>query len=493
MQSPVIKRNFKFTKNSHRSLRYSFTLVELLVATVISLLLFAALLQAFKSIGDSVVTARATMEMSGQLRSVTHRLREDLKGVTVPMRPWTRPSAGVGHFEYVEGAANDLERVVPNQPNPTLLEPNPFTTAGDGDDVLMFTSRSDAEPFVGRFVDDTGVTVIRESRVAEITWWSRFDASEDDSNGNGTWDPGEQRTLHRRVLLVRPDLEHNNGRILQVLIANVWTDVTTPALMRQFYNENDISVRPVRNAVGAVIGIVANSLSDLTKRENRFAHYPVVTTTGSPPQFAGLGVGFPFPLDVQPNVPNPNLNNPTSLVNLVLFDDSAGQDIIASNIVAFDVRVYDPLAPIIEDQSPPLHALSPGDKEYDNQWGAGATVIGYGAFVDLNYADDPTVSQFSGPGRIGPYFSTYCTWSFHYEHDGFDQNPTTPPLPIPLIDEGTDGLDNNALDGVDDIGERETSPPYPRPLRGLKVSIRMLEPDTERVQQFSVVQDFTPE
>ena len=47
MQSPVTKRTSRFTKDSRRSLRYSFTLVELLVATVISLLLFAALLQAF--------------------------------------------------------------------------------------------------------------------------------------------------------------------------------------------------------------------------------------------------------------------------------------------------------------------------------------------------------------------------------------------------------------------------------------------------------------
>jgi hypothetical protein len=60
-------------------------------------------------------------------------------------------------------------------------------------------------------------------------------------------------------------------------------------------------------------------------------------------------------------------------------------------------------------------------------------------------------------------------------------------------DEGTDGLDNDGVNGVDDRGERETSPPYPVRLRGLEVKIRTYEPGTRQVQQGTVSSDFIPE
>ena len=91
--------------------------------------------------------------------------------------------------------------------------------------------------------------------------------------------------------------------------------------------------------------------------------------------------------------------------------------------------------------------------------------------------------------------ATYDTWPFHYEHDGVDQQDGA--VAGGTADEGTNGLDdlvNGArTNGVDDVGERETSPPYPFPLRGLKVTIRMIESDTRQVRQVSVVADFVPE
>ena len=60
-------------------------------------------------------------------------------------------------------------------------------------------------------------------------------------------------------------------------------------------------------------------------------------------------------------------------------------------------------------------------------------------------------------------------------------------------DEGTDGLDTDGINGVDDPGERETSPPYPVDLRGIEVRIRMMDFNTRQVRQVSVVGDFVPE
>ena len=62
-----------------------------------------------------------------------------------------------------------------------------------------------------------------------------------------------------------------------------------------------------------------------------------------------------------------------------------------------------------------------------------------------------------------------------------------------MIDEGTDGFDNDNQNGVDDAGELETAPPYATPLRGLQVRVRSWDPDSRQVRQMTVVSDFVPE
>jgi hypothetical protein len=46
---------------------------------------------------------------------------------------------------------------------------------------------------------------------------------------------------------------------------------------------------------------------------------------------------------------------------------------------------------------------------------------------------------------------------------------------------------------VDNAGERETAPPYPYPLRGVQVRIRILESNTHQVRQAIVESDLIPE
>lgn len=91
---------------------------------------------------------------------------------------------------------------------------------------------------------------------------------------------------------------------------------------------------------------------------------------------------------------------------------------------------------------------------------------------------------------------TYDTWTLAYERDGLDQNGNG------IIDEYSNGLDDNGipggpainlLNGVDDISERETAPPYPYPLRGIQVRIRVYEPNTRQARQATVESDFIPE
>ena len=81
--------------------------------------------------------------------------------------------------------------------------------------------------------------------------------------------------------------------------------------------------------------------------------------------------------------------------------------------------------------------------------------------------------------------------------------------PNDLVDEGTNGLDDvgsyadgfvastaipiNPRLGPDDVGERETVPPYDKPLRGLQVLLRLYERDSRQVRQVSVNQHLVPE
>jgi hypothetical protein len=94
---------------------------------------------------------------------------------------------------------------------------------------------------------------------------------------------------------------------------------------------------------------------------------------------------------------------------------------------------------------------------------------------------------------------TYDTWSLHYEANGLDEDGDG------LVDQGTNGLDDDGDgtfdepaydangDGVfEDLGETETLPPYPVPLRGIEVRIRCYEPASRQVRQVTIRHTFVP-
>lgn len=501
------------------------TVIELMIASAVALLMVAGLITAFRVISDQVAMARATLELAGQLRSGTHRIREDLQNVSAPVRPWLRPSNGLGYFEYIEGPLHDAS-----------FANGPASIYGDIDDILMFTARTEGEPFIGRF---GGATIT--SREAEIIIWTEL-INEDGSTHPtlldpttnqplDTWSPGEQIILHRRVLLVRPD----------VTPPAVDPNVSRLRWLQDFYANNDVSVRISGNQ------LAANSLADLTRRENRFGHHLAAASAQS---------RFPHSLPtIQPyeyldtnNALQYSPFNRSILTHLVQSGVNQGNDVLLSNILAFDVQAYDPQVGVRAENN---RAMLPHDIRY-----IAGTGVGRGGYVDLFYGGlvdgtgydtfydgqsgvshydlyydqtlkNPRLNQampfadpslFSGlplavdPARRLP-MATYCTWSLHYETDGLDQDGDgegSSPTVLGLkqadgvdnntnnqidenIDEGTDGFDNDMANGVDDTRERETVPPYLAPLRGIKVTIRLYEPDSQRVRQMSAIQDFVPE
>ncbi len=628
--------------NSVRRAQRGFTLIEILVATALTLLMMGLVVTIFGLISDNVTGSRATLEMSDRMRAAVNRLQLDLEGATVEMAPPRSPERGEGYAEMIEGpigavvpphlaTSADVDRVTNTDP---LLQPprdgllDPDTTAGDNDDILMLTTKSRGEPFFGRLND----TQMR-SPVAEVAWFVR-----------GT-------TLYRRQLLVSP------GRETLPAFNNV-RDFSGPSY-RGYYANFDLSVRqvlgPFDRAPGAAPNngrLLCNSLGDLTDRRNRFGHQPwafpfdarfwgrlglpTMLESSSFDQTNNVGL-WPLPLlrannaepqytafqspiyadalsqlivpyatrlangavDQPLNVVTdsvtaatpPAMNPPAEgLARVVLTDPAAApasafdpwrrplpwpevhratggivaytvdpnptappnlgylrlaEDVILDNVLSFDIKVWDPGAPVFLRPSAAggnLVAVAPGDMGYGQAMRDYLNAPGnvnlipatLGAFVDLNYLCSarflaspvgqidyprpatapanffpPVLPQFGDRGnplsRLSgsfPFFvanfndandypplnlrwpAVYDTWSTSYERDGFDQNGDG------LIDTLVNGIDDDNANGVDDFGEQEAPPPYAAPLRAVQITVRVFEPDSRQIREVTIRQDY---
>jgi hypothetical protein len=186
-------------------------------------------------------------------------------------------------------------------------------------------------------------------------------------------------------------------------------------------------------------------------------------------------------------------------------------DVVAADVVAFDLRVFDPLAPSFRPSPTAAYTLTPVDPGFTAvALSVGAApdpaLFSLGAYVDLGYnltlngapLVTSVISQFSGPPhlRSGTWLAAgqpnlrvpivYDTWSTLYERDGLDQDNNG------VVDQGSDGLEAAPINYVvDDQAERETSPPYPFPLQGVEAIVRMRELSSQQVRQASVVADFS--
>ncbi|HWA99746.1 MAG TPA: prepilin-type N-terminal cleavage/methylation domain-containing protein [Pirellulales bacterium] len=723
--------------------RSAFTLVEVLVATAITLILMASVASIFALVTTGVTDSRAGLEMNDRLRFVKNILQSDLAGITAPTLPPLNPEADLGYFELIEGPIGPVHLTTQANPqfNPSVTIPavgsTLTTTIGgtavavpsdeeldDTDDVLMFTSLSSNGQFKGKW----GTTYTQTSPNAEIAWFCR-----------GT-------NLYRRQLLVVPGYGTSQSNDFS---GNTYT-------MHGFFLTYDASVRVeggsrsfeyfgagvgssgpasasgqmgTGNSPGSpMMGIIkSNSLGDLTKREHRYGHQPlryphdarfwgrVDATGGTGSPISGMGLptlqetsttSWPFPLydpptsakvpptgvfipptggaaiispnatasassstsgsaasapppsyatasgsGVDPNsyhmpmtaslttAPMVGMNRAGSMSTSTYtfgasgFTSSLGvycmqyyagtrfDDLMLQNVVAFDVKVWDPGAPVFEVAPSTLsgsatstinESIAPEDPGYvrtlqkfmaspTNITPASTTIRGvtFGSYADLNYMHnvagvDPynpifrTLTSntsmstsaassasfpmtlgsnatnyehalqayensiytansaaapggtrtyrplprphFAGPGdpRSGlfglwpgnpavpmatllnptflatqakekynvdrPIGAVYDTWSTHYERDGLANNldarfnrfaGTVDPL--------YNGIDDDGINGVDDPNEVEAPPPYPHPLRGIKIRIRVFEPDTKQVRDVTLSHEFLPE
>jgi type II secretory pathway component PulJ len=430
--------------------RRAMTLVEMLVATTATLILMAAVAQAFAAFGSAISGSRGVLELDARMRSAAWRLRSDLNGATARPLPPLTPESSQGYFEIIEGSARDIDAA-----------DGSLVRAADHDDILLFTTQSTEPPFVGRRPGGS-----LESTIAEVAWFAR--PTPDTANPT-------TYTIYRRQLLV---MGYVGSAPFYTGPAST-NSITDPGSWDAYFRTCDISARRETSQ------LVPNTLADLSRRESRFLH----DSSSFPHRFEAA-----------------DGSNPPGLL---LSGNRAGEDIVLTDVLAFDVRVFDPTAAVVlASGSTPL---VPGDVGYTGN------AVASGAYVDLSQTaiDNSRLGditpRFSTAGQnvggsqnlnrslpTGTNYVTYDTWTLAYEANGrnedddwFDTNSNDVRDPgEDLVDEAFDGRDNDGNDLIDDSAEFETRPPYPYPLRGIEVRIRCYEPSSRQVRQVTIRHTF---
>ncbi|BBO34036.1 PilW family protein [Lacipirellula parvula] len=493
------------------------TLIEMLVALAVTLVMMAAVVNLFANISGSIRNRRAAIETGAQLRQVRQRLAMDLNGATCRGTTWQRPEANQGYIEIIEGQWNDknpsilidgntgngeLDYAVSMVPSSQGFDSDTGNSAdgralgvgaitdaralGDWDDVLALTTQDERNPFTGKIPYLNPTTNAWEARFddspqAEVIWF----AEQNGLGGGGNAEPGMRR-IYRRALLVRPST--------QFPPLSAFTGTTNRQLLNDYYTKYDVSARIEDGR------LVGNTLSDLTKREYRFNHAfdPTVALSDFPHAMLNLPNGQPDWL-------------------------------VLNNALAFDLRIFDPGAPLVGSAGAVLEPSDLGWEAVVNV--TNPPVVGYGAYCDLGWGKRLTAAGYAYPQNAVPalplgvapaawspivpqptlhmphrvgwhpnpntpatfvdYPAVYDTWSYHYENDGLNQDASaTDAWRANTFDQGANGLDDDGANGVDDRGERETSPPYDVPLRGIKAILRVYEPDARQVRESSVTHSF---
>jgi prepilin-type N-terminal cleavage/methylation domain-containing protein len=478
MLPPARRRQYaySFASRAKPAPRRGFTLVEVLVSISLALVLLAAVTVVFGRVGGSINNVRAALEQFDRLRAAEQRLRMDLDGATAVPIPPLRPESMQGYFEY-------LEKGWLATPWDTSAG-TPDWTVNQHNDVLMFTTHTKGMPFVGRFGNATTQTTI-QSDTAEVAWFVRG------------------RTLHRRILLVVPGLSLSSAG-------------------SPFYAYNDISYRTSGGS------LIANTLGDLTKRENRFAH-----PNDAFPYDAGRWGQYGLPtlrehssvttLTCPATPPNPitreDLWSTTSGTTSWLADNAlaadAGttrmvDDVILTNVIGFDVKAWDPTQQNYVDLG------YNGTTEACTQVTSAAIRTNPTLLAGLTHRGHPrSYLVGSGTDVYGyPQPRTYDTYTTHYETDPSAAIPANPGFTPGKAANGFDDMSGTQYDQgiVDSIvynpaslinsvpstsdlmqyGENQTAPPYPVPLRGIQIKVRIFEPDSREIREITITQDFLP-
>lgn len=424
-------------KNKSHSIshRRALSLVEVMIAMVMTLIVLGAMMAAFSYGSTEMQKGRASIELNNRLISAEEQLRRDLDRITVDLKPHQQlPGLPKGYIEIADGPETDYDS---DNEAPFTFSGTAFGTAfshggnellfGDRDDYFACTIQSDGKPFRGRLGNE-----IVESHFAEVVW---FTIDEPSTLANKT-ELGENpdALLVRRQLLILPT----------AAVAGFSGDVNG------FFTQNDVSARVTPG------GLVANSLSDLAIRGNRFAH---TGATASNP------AGSPFNADLLPLRSNQN-------------------HVVCSSVAAFDIQVFSPDSSVfvLGDGT----VADPSDFCSSSPRGPIGTLTPLsGAFIDLGRGSGLLGSPMQSSANC-PYLVDFATTENYIYDTGTSQYNRNE-----ANDGGANGVDAGGIPGVvDDPNEGNAIAPYNTPIRGLKFAMRVFEPNTKQVRQLTIKKSF---
>ncbi|MFO1064797.1 MAG: hypothetical protein U0892_13110 [Pirellulales bacterium] len=461
-----------------RRSRSAFTLLEVLLATAVTLLMMLSLAKIFTLIGDGMKQGRAGLTLNNRLRAITFRLRNDLNNLTVRLKPPADAVGSAGYLEYTDGPMSDFTCMLfdPNNAPDSKVLSNVIRSSriGDMDDVLMYTARAGDSWFTGKVpafllrpvmmdpsnpqsdTDGNSVAdgledknsngtidgldpVVISSQHAEIAVFARPTG---DSDGDGMPD-GFQ--LYYRTLLIRPDLNMSDANGIHLpflaptssvgpyMVGGPLSSLPSPTCdMALAHQQCDLSIRRVFNTADGLSStndlVAANSLEDLMNPANRFAHVqaPLPNSPSTTMPVLALTDALPILLTTTSSVPAPMYTERPAAGNGLLIGtgfihpaftlggissstvvsnfERLGEDVLATDCVGFDAKVFDSAVALLAMTGPDGMAgaggvggaasdgsddivVTPNDPGYGPAMaalGAGsAATVGNGAYVDL--------------------------------------------------------------------------------------------------------------
>lgn len=468
--------------------RPAFTIPEMLIAMAVTLLMMVALGRMFQSVGKGMQDSRASVEMSARLRTITFRLNDELSRCTAAVSHTPSQGEGTGYLVYYDGPLSDATMLLTGatpRPQDELLDYRASGRYGDYDDYLAFTAVASGDSYftgvvpyglmTSRYpqqypagVQDATSPVTITSKYAEIAYWVQ--PATNPAGGIVLNEDGlpRQLNLHRRVLLIRPDLNNINSGVLPgLVVGGAWPDNYRD--LAAIFQNHDLSVHRVLAPNGAPSNLVAaNSLSDLTAPHNRFGHIRVpgnrgpLTGLGNPTQVTSMPVlDLDGPGSTGTFLPTASAAGllgrpvePTSGLlssNYTLTGFRRGDDIVMANVLAFDVKIFDSQAPVIIHvgaDGRPGSAPNPNDPAYYGTLGSDDVVLtpndpGFlvairsaspanfiaasrGAFVDLNYVYQAAGAVQAPAGAGNPILATNLAAFCNTPFSGFDIESALP-------------------------------------------------------------------
>jgi hypothetical protein len=481
-----------------RPARAGFTLVELLVALALTIFIMAILSEAFVKGLEVFRGVKALGDMESKLRTAATLLRRDLaaphfegnkrlsectiSGKRFPRLEGLRP----GPYNALDAAIlrTQLAAYVfqppkqgffsieewPNRPGRRTMFFEAADLQGrpsyrDEYDVLHFSARLDGNGpdkfFYGRVLGNPDPTQPSLDRIGLNGGRTRYDlpgnnmyssqaaellyflGNDDSAAMPGVGLPGGPvRTfnLYRQSWLLIPDRFTNDAMML-------WDDRYGPATEMAYLRDNHVSAVPATLAPNNTPVMMYNTMADVQHRARR-------RLQGAASNPAALPVP-PNPFHYPP-YPRNARTLPSGLLE--------GTDILLTNVISFDVKVWDPFAYQV-----PNPQSSPGP--------------GRGAYVDIG--DTHIMPAIAGDPRVNPL----PTAGVHV-NDALKPvfGGTTDTFSMPEhFDTGTSRIEGPI--GSQVLTGDHSPATHLFPPSSIQITIRVYEPKTQQTRQITIIQD----